>query len=116
LGKVSTEFSEVLSAGRLARELHVEDPLQQGTKLSQPPELQGARAVSEAPDIGSSQETGHFAEANCIAKLIQVVVRLAYVPVLYGIDEVEGGMPARQFERMLPDWSHANILSPANVV
>jgi len=115
-GKVSAEFPEVHIARRLAREPHLEDPFQQSAKLSQSRQFNVWRPPSEARVVRSSQEAGRFTEANCIGEFTEVVVWLGYGPVVHGVDEVEGRMPAYQFELMPPDLSHSKSLSPSKAI
>jgi hypothetical protein len=115
-GKVSAEFPEVPVARRLAREPHLEDPFQQSTKLSQSSQFNVWRPPLEAQGVRSSQETDRFTEANCISEFTEVVVHLGYSPVVHGVDEVEGRMPAYQFKLMPPDLSHSKSLSPSKTI
>ena len=66
--------------------------------------------------VGSSQEASRFTKANCIGEFTEVVVWLGHVPVVDGIDEVEGRVPAHQFEGMPPDLSHFQSVSPAKAI
>ena len=100
----------------MAREPHLEDPFQQGAKLSQSCQFNVWRPPSEAQAVRSSQEAGRFTEANCISDVPEVVVWLGYGPVVHGVDEVEGRMPAYQFELMPPDLSHSQSVSPAKAI
>jgi hypothetical protein len=43
-------------------------------------------------------------------------VWLRHGPVLYGVNEVKGGMPSGKFELMLLDWSHLKSLSPPKAI
>jgi hypothetical protein len=115
-GKVSTESLEVHVAGRLAGEPHLEDPFQQSAKLSQSRQFNLWRPPAEMQRVRSRQETGRFSEANCISEVTEVIVRIGYGPVVHGVDEVEGRMPAYQFELMPPDLSHFKSLSPAKAI
>jgi hypothetical protein len=115
-GKLSAEFPEVHVAGRLAREPHLEDPFQQSAKLSQSRQFNACGLLSEAQIVRLSQETGRFTEANCIGEFNEVVAWRGYVPVVDGVDEVEGRMPAYQFEVMPPNLSHFKSLSPAKAI
>ena len=115
-GKVSAEFPEIQVARRLAGEPHLEDPFQQSAKLSQSRQFNAWGVPSEARDVRSSQETGRFTEANCIGEFTEVVVWLGYVPVVNGVSEVEGRMPAYQFELMPPDLRHSKSLSPSKAI
>ncbi len=115
-GKVSAEFPEVHVARRLAREPHLEDPFQQSAELSQSCQFNVWRSPSSAQVVRSSQEAGRFTEANCVSEFIEVVVWLGYRPVMHGVDEVEGWMPAYQFELMSPDLSHSKSVSPSKAI
>ena len=115
-GKVSSESLEIHVARRSAGELHLEDPFQQSAKLSQSRQFNVWRPPAEMQRIRSRQETGRFSEANCIRELTEVVVWLGYGPVVHGVDEVEGRMPAYQFELMPPDLSHSQSLSPPKAI
>ena len=115
-GKVSAEFPEVYVARRLAGEPHLEDSFQQSAKLSQSCQFNVWRPPSDAQIIRSSQETGRFAEANCISEFGEVVAWLGCGPVVHGVDEVEGRMPSYQFELILPDLSHSTSLSPSKAI
>ena len=115
-GKVSAEFPEVHVARRLAGKPHLEDPFQQSAKLSQSGQFNVWRPPSEAQVVRWSQETGRFTEANCLGEFTEVVVWLGDGPVVDGVDEVEGWMPAYQFEVMPPDLSHSKSLSPAKSI
>ncbi len=72
-GKLSTEFGEIRVAGRLAGELHLEDSLQQSAKLPQSRQFNVGCPAAEVRDVGASQETGRFTEANCIREFTEVV-------------------------------------------
>jgi len=115
-GKVSTEFPEVPVVRRLARQPRLEDPFQQGSKLSDSRQFKAWGPLSGKQIVGSSQEAGRFTKANGICEFTEVVVWLGHVPVVDGIDEVEGWMPAYQFEVMPPDLSHSQSLSPAKAI
>jgi len=115
-GKVCAEFTQICTARRFARETHLEDPLQQRAELSQSPQFNVWRPPWEAQVVRSSQEADRFTEANCIGEFTEVVVWLGYGPVMHGVDEVEGRMPAYQFEVMPPELSHSKSLSPSKVV
>ena len=62
------------------------------------------------------EETGRFAETNCISEFTEVVVWVGYGPVVHGVDEVEGRMPSYQFELMPLDLSHSQSLSPSKAI
>ena len=111
--KVSAEFREVHLAWRLAGELHLESPFQQGAKLSQPYQLKICRPPSETRVVRSGQEPGRFTKADCISEFTEVVVWHGYGPVVHRIDEVEGRMPSYQHELMSPALSHFKTLSPS---
>ena len=74
------------------------------------------RPPAEMQRVRLRQETGRFSEANCISEFTEVVAWLGYGPVVHGVDEVEGRMPAYQFEPMPPDLSHSQSLSPAKAI
>ena len=74
-----------------------------------------ASAVGGA-NVRSSQEADRFTEANCISEFTEVVAWLGYGPVAHGVDEVEGRMPAYQFELVPPELSHSKSLSPAKAI
>lgn len=115
-GKVSTESLEVHVARGLAGEPHLEYPFQQCAKLSQSRQFNVWRPPAEMQRVRLRQETGRFSEANCISEFTEVVAWLGYGPVVHGVDEVEGRMPAYQFEPMPPDLSHSQSLSPAKAI
>jgi hypothetical protein len=115
-GKVSAEFPEIHVVRRLAREPRLEDPFQQSSKLSESRQFKAWDPLSGEQIVGSSQEAGRFPKANCIGEFTEVVVWLGHVPVVDGIDEVEGRVAAYQFEGMPPDLSHSQSVSPAKAI
>jgi len=74
------------------------------------PKLNLWAATSQVQSVRPCQETGGFAEANRVAELTQIVVRLVHRPVSDGVDEVQGRMPTKQFEAMCSRCNHPEKL------